>query len=227
MQLRRELLAYIGLLVALNLLLAFGAIGLFVRMGPAIERILDENVRSIVAAEQVLSRLADDAALTPVTRAQVHDALATAERNVTEEGESAAISTLQAALPDALEGDATARREAVAALRDLSEINRTAMDRADSDARSLGSAGAWSAVFIGGLSFLLSVLVVSRLESRFIRPLSDLHEVVVAARRGERLRRCQLLDAPHEVVQVAEAVNELLDERLAAKPGDIDRDVEA
>jgi hypothetical protein len=36
MQLRRNLLFVIAALVALNLLLAFGAIGLFGRMGPAI-----------------------------------------------------------------------------------------------------------------------------------------------------------------------------------------------
>ncbi len=215
MELRRELLLSIGVLVALNLLLAFGAIGLFTRMGPAIERILNENVKSIVAAEEILAQLADGREASPRVRAQVEEALAVAERNVTEAEEPAVLEALRQVLPAALDGTPPARQQAAAAVRELIEINRAAMDRADARARGLGSAGAWAAVFIGALSFLLSVVVVSRLESRFIRPLSELHQVVLAARRGDKMRRCQLLDAPHEVVQVAEAVNELLDDRLA------------
>ena len=44
MQLRREFLVGLGTLVTLNILFAFGAIGLLLSMSPAIELILQENI---------------------------------------------------------------------------------------------------------------------------------------------------------------------------------------
>ena len=60
MRLQRDFLLSVGILVAFNILLAFGAIGLFTRMSPAIERILQENVYSTDAAEEMLALLARD-----------------------------------------------------------------------------------------------------------------------------------------------------------------------
>jgi hypothetical protein len=108
MELRRELLLTIGTLVLLNLSLAFGAIGLFVRMGPAIERILQENVYSIIAVEEILTELADagSAPLPPGARAQVNQALDNAKRNVTEEAERPVLIALKRNLPSAMDGEA-------------------------------------------------------------------------------------------------------------------------
>ena len=221
MELRRELLLTIGTLVLLNLLLAFGAIGLFVRMGPAIERILQENVWSIMAAEEMLAEFAEAGApLTPEARARVGQALDNAKRNVTEEEERPVLAAVERALPSAMDGEPGARRQAIASLRQLIQINREAMRKVDEEARRLGSAGAWAGAFVGFLSFLLSVFVVVRLQKRFVRPLVDLYEVLEGAREGERLRRCRLEDAPLEVIQVTRAVNRLLDERLQRTQGD-------
>jgi hypothetical protein len=90
MNLRRELFVAIGALVVLNLVLSFGAIGLFARMGPAIERILQENVSTIVAAEKILGELARLDHARPLDEAQrkrIAGALADAEHNITEEEE--------------------------------------------------------------------------------------------------------------------------------------------
>jgi methyl-accepting chemotaxis protein len=221
MELRRELLFTIGALILLNLLLAFGAIGLFVRMGPAIERILQENVYSIVAAEGILAELAEggSAPLPPEARARVGRALNNAKRNITEEEERPVLAALDRSLPPAMDGDPDARREIVASVRQLIRINREAMRGVDEEARRLGGAGAWAAVFVGFLSFLLNVLVVVRLQKRLVRPLVDLHEVLEGARQGEQLRRCRLSDAPREVIQVTQSVNRLLDERLERTNG--------
>jgi methyl-accepting chemotaxis protein len=222
MELRRELLLTIGTLVLLNLFLAFGAIGLFVRMGPAIELILQENVYSIVAAEEILAELAETGStpLTPEARARVGQALDNAKRNVTEEDERPTLTALERALAPAMGGEPEGRRQAVASARQLLRINREAMRQVDQEARRLGGAGAWAAVFVGFLSFLLSVFVVVRLQKRFTRPLVDLHQVLEGAREGDRLRRCRLADAPREVIQVMQAVNRLLDERLERTNGD-------
>lgn len=217
METRREILLSVGGLVLLNLLLAFGAIGLFVRMGPAIERILQENVTSIVAAEEILAAVAaaGGEALDPAARKRVRAAVERASRNVTEAQERPVLRRLGEQLPGALAGHAPARTRVVEELRSLIRINRQAMGRVDARARRLGAAGAWAAVLVGLLSFLLSLVVVARLQRRLVGPLSELFEVITASQGGDRLRRCSPGDAPREVVQVARAVNRLLDERLS------------
>jgi hypothetical protein len=220
MELRREILITIGALVSLNLLLAFGAIGLFVRMGPAIDRILEENVLSIVAAEEMLAELAahEPALLAPEVRARVRQSLDRAQLNVTEEAERPILAAIEGQLADAMDGSVSARAAMIREVRRLILINREAMNDADKEARRLGIAGAWAAVLVGFGSFMLSVFVVVRLQSRFVRPLEELYQVLEDARGGVRLRRCRTREAPREVVQIARSVNKLLDERLDLTP---------
>ncbi len=219
MNLRRELFVAIGALVVLNLVLSFGAIGLFARMGPAIERILEENVYTIVAAETILGELARldrPGPLDTPEKAVIARALADAERNITEEEERPVLSSLRTLWPKVAGGETDARVAFVSDLERLVEINRNAMTKVDDQARRLGNAGAWSAVFIGALTFLLSLIVLARLERRFVRPLLELHEVVKSARQGHPLTRCRSgIDAPREVLDLTHTVNQLLDERLA------------
>lgn len=216
MELRREFLFTIGALVFVNLLLAFGSIGLFLRMGPAIAHILEENVVSIVAAEEMLAELAEanGGSLDADRKARLEAGLRTALGNITRSDERAELESLQLLFPAVVEGVPEARRRAIGHLRQLVRVNREAMREADVEARRLGSASAWTAVFVGLLSFVWSVFVVVRLQRRFLRPLSELHEVLEGARHGERFRRCRFADAPKEVVQVIESTNRLLDERL-------------
>lgn len=216
MELRRELLLTIGVLVLLNLLLAFGSIGLFVRMGPAIERILQENVYSIVATEEMLTVLAEFGGepLPKGARALLRESLQKARQNVTENEEEEVLESIERHLFAAMDGDSQARKTVIGELAQLIRINRDAMRRVDEKARRLGSAGAWAAVFIGFLSFVLSLFVVVRFQTRFVRPLVNLYEVLISVHQGNRLRRCHVGEAPREVVQVVHSVNELLDARM-------------
>lgn len=217
MNLRRELLLAVGVLVVLNLALAFGSIGLFVRMGPAIERILNENVYSIVAAEEILLELsaAGDEPLREGSTKLIEQALSKMEKNVTEPEERPALLQLRISWPSVKQGDIVARSDFAVHLRTLLTINRTAMEMGNSEAKRLGRAGAWSSVLVGFVTFLLSLIVLARLERRFVIPLLDLHQVLEGARKGERLRRCKkAIDAPREVLQLTQAVNTLLDERF-------------
>lgn len=216
MELRREVLLAIGSLILVNLLLAFGAVGLFARMGPAIERILQENVYSITATEEILGELAatGSAALPDDARARVGQALQRAQQNVTEDDERPVLAALERRLPPAMAGDRASRELVVADLQRLIGINRDAMGRVDEEARRLGSAGAWAAVLLGFLSFVLSLLVVVRLQRSFVGPLLELSEVMARVHRGDHWRRCHAKAAPREVVRVMEAVNQLLDERV-------------
>lgn len=220
MALRREFLVTLGALVLLNLCLAFGAIGLFVRMGPAIAHILEENVSSTTAAQEILAEIAEAGSL-PVRADQsvrVQRLLGEAQQNMTEESERVVLLSLERSLPSALDGDPDSRQQVVNSIRQLVRANREAMLEADEEARRLGNAGAWTAVLVGLASFWTSILVILRLQRRVLRPLAELHEVLERARLGDRLRRCHATDAPHEVVQIMLATNRLLDERLERSP---------
>lgn len=216
MGLGRELLLTIGTLVLLNLILAFGAIGLFLRMGPAIEYILEENVYSIVSGEEVLAELALSRgdALPLAARERVARALSNAKQNITEEAERPILAELERQIPAAMDGDMGATNLSVEAIKQLIRINRSAMREVDDEARRLGTAGAWAAVLVGSLTFLLGILIVSRLRERFVTPLLELSEVLDSAKQGNRLRRCRTTDGPRELGQITESVNELLDQRL-------------
>jgi len=215
MKLRTELLFYTIGLAALNLLLAFGVIGLFTRMGPAIERILNENVVSIEAAEQMLAAFAAHPGELPAeARTRVNKALEAARANVTEAEERPVLDRLERNIGAALDGEAEARQVVLADLGALIDINREAMTVVDLEARRLGSAGAWAAVFIGALSFGFSLLVVSLLRRRLLEPLLEIHETLRAAQQGDRFRRCRGFDAAVELKQAGQALNVLLDERL-------------
>lgn len=215
MDLRREIVTMIGVLVLLNVLLAFGAVGLFARMGPAIDEILRANVYSMAAAEDALVVLAevDGDPVAAEGRATIEEALARLHSNVTEADEAPALAALQAALPEALAAPGPARAAVVRELDHLMTINREAMTRADADARRLGRAGAWASALLGALAFAVSLLVLQRARARLIAPIVELDEVVAEIRGGQVLRRGRLREAPAELVRVVSGVNELLDER--------------
>lgn len=225
MELRRELILSIGALVVLNVVLAFGAIGLFVRMGPAIEHLLRENVRSTAAAEEMLVEMAAAGGLplTDAARARVRAAYQRARDNVTEAEEEPVLRAMARELPAALAGDARARAALVREIHRLSAINRVAMQEGNENAQRLGRAGAWAGVFVGALSFCLSFVVVSRLRRRFLTPLIDLHTVLEGVRRGEQFRRCRKGDVPAEIGQVLASVNMLLDDRLERMQEEVER----
>lgn len=215
MRLRTELLLYTALLAMLNVLLAFGAIGLFMRMGPAIERIIKENVVSITAAEDVLAEFAAaPGELDAAARQRVHAAIEHAAANVTVAAETPVIGAMRQQWAAAASGAAGPRAELISQTRALIGINRRAMTAVDEEAQRLGTAGAWAAVFIGSLTFAFSLLIVAQLRQRLVDPLLELHAVLAAAREGDRFRRCRMHEAPVELKQAAQALNTLLDERL-------------
>ncbi|QDU69247.1 hypothetical protein [Engelhardtia mirabilis] len=215
MALRQEFTLSMGVLALLNLGLAFGAVGLLTRMGPAIELIMQDNVYSIDAAEEILIELSA-ADLYPAGErgsGPALEAFARARQNVTEVGEVAVLDSIEASLPGAFAGEQQAKRQLLASVRELIDINREAMERIEAEAERLGSAGAWAAVLAGIVSFLLTLLIVTRLRRRFAIPLASIHQVLSGALAGDPFRRCHTLSGPLELVQVGQAVNQLLDER--------------
>lgn len=220
MQLRTELAATVVGFVALNLLLVFTAIGLFARMGPAIERILQRNDASIVAAEEVLETLAVGAGAPVQEReiAAIRQAIGRARGNITEVGEERVLDAIEASLQPALAGAPDARRALVARVHELIAVNRAAMQEVDRDAQHIGSAGAWVAAFVGLLSLALSLFLTRSLARRVLLPVGELRATLAAATSGDRFRRCATKNAAPELRQALDGVNQLLD-RVAPPAG--------
>lgn len=228
MQLRNELDITAVALVAVQVLTSFAAIGLLVRMSPVVERVLDDNVASVEAVEDMLGALAVADAAPDAAAARFGRGLARARANVTESEEAPLLARIDAVRGPALLGDPAAREAAVAALAELSAVNRRSVERTDTEAQRLGYAGAWTAAGLGVVSFVIAVAVSRRLVRRVEQPLAEIDAALLAARRGDTHRRVNVSDAPEEVVRVAQEVNDLLDLRCqapgcATPPVDIDR----
>lgn len=222
MQLRREFLVGLGTLVTLNILFAFGAIGLLLRMSPAIERILQENIYSIEATEEMLSLLVQSSRQPSrdMTLQQFEQAWQRARNNVTEAEETSVLQTIQQHYRAAIGGDEQAVGTVVRALQRLMHINRSAMEATDEEAQRLGFAGAWVAVLVALVSFVISLMVVHKLEGRVLNPFVELYRVLQSVLAGNPYRRCREIDAPEEIKRVLNSVNLILDERLTRNHAD-------
>jgi nitrogen fixation/metabolism regulation signal transduction histidine kinase len=217
MQLRQQFRVSLAILVGFQLITAFGAIGLLSRMTPAIAEILSENEYTIEAAHQMLLVLVRQAFEpgAPEMQQQFREALERAKSNITEPGEPAVLEQLERLSTPALQGDPAALRATVESIRKLVGINRQAMRHAESEARRLGTAGAWAAVILAIAGLAASVLVSRRLAGRLLDPLGELYEVTEAARQGDKFRRCHQLGATAELGRLLESVNFLLDQCAA------------
>ncbi len=220
MRVRAELGLAIGALLAVQVLTSFGAIALLSRMSPAIAQIVEENLYSIDAVEEMLAALA----LAQVDAAEAGrsfaGALERARSNITEDEEGPALEMIERHYEAALSGDAEARGRTVAGLRELARINYASTWHADQRAQRLGTAGAWAAVLLGAMGFVLSGVAIGRLVRRVVRPLADLRDTVSAFRGGDPHRRCRRPDAPVEFQEVAETLDDLLDAHHARERRD-------
>lgn len=215
MELRRELFFAIGVLLALNVLLAFVSIGLFARMGPAIEGILHSKASRIAASEEILATLAEAsvAAVAPYRQAKAIDAIAAAKRNASNPKERILLESMDMNLQAALAGDKRAIMLEIRSARQLIQMHRRVMHNMDRRAQQLGVAGAWAVVFMGFLSFVLSFVAIKRLARRVMAPMMELGNVLASVRQGDRYRRCQRREAPVEIAQIFRNINTLLDEK--------------
>jgi hypothetical protein len=124
------------------------------------------------------------------------------------------VQTIQQNYRAAIEGDEQAVDTVVRALRRLIHVNRRAMEATDKEARRLGFAGAWVAVLVALVSFVISLIVVHKLEERVLNPFVELYRVLQSVLAGNPYRRCREIDAPEEIKRILSSVNLILDERL-------------
>lgn len=221
MSLQRDVSVAVGLLTGLAFVVALGAAGLLVRMGPAIETILERNGRSLEAGEEILRVLlvTRPGAVTPEAQAALDGALVRARQFVTEPEEGQIVAHIEQLAPRAIRGDDPARAQVADALATFAEVNRNAMRRADEQARRFSSGGAWGVVFLGLAAAVLSTAVSRRLRRRAVEPLAALDGALDAYLRGDRHRRVAALDACDDIRRLGANVNRLLDADMAKVSG--------
>lgn len=205
------------LLIALNLLMSFGAIGIFMRMAPAIERIIERNERSLQSCEEMLTYLAystnsttDD---TSERQTNFLNSLHRARNNVTEAGELQAINDIETHYIKAFRGDHERRNATIVAIQHLSQLNRQAMVEADRKARQLGNAGAWGIVFMASMAFIAGLCFVRSLRRNVVEPLDEIQQVIEAANHGDLMRRCSMPNPPQTIRHIFKGINDILDRK--------------
>ncbi len=202
------------LLIGINLLMAVGTIGIFTRMAPAIDVIIEHNDRSLKACEEMLAALAISGTGTSLSAENAHlfrSAFERAKSNVTEPEEPQILEKIESRLEPLLSGEMASREVVVADVLELGRINREAMAAADRRAQLLGKTGAWGVVFMALSAFLAGVIFIRSLNRRVVLPLQEIHDVIAAQRNGETMRRCAGADLSQDVAVVFTGINELID----------------
>ena len=222
MRMRTEVQLAVMTLLAIQVATSLGTSGLLSRISPAIERIFTENVRTQQGTEDMMAALALDGSADAEQRHTLFEnGLATAEGNITEPQEKPILDRIEVLRDEAMRQPGTARHNLVDSLRDLSAINRTAMRRADDDAKRLGVAGAWSAVLLGLLSFVASFALSRRLVRRLEHPIAELDATLQAARQGDLHRRVHAQEIPEDLRRIVLEVNRILDLPLEPPPAPV------
>jgi nitrogen fixation/metabolism regulation signal transduction histidine kinase len=219
-ELRRDLLLGVGSLFGLNLVLAFATIAVFMRMGPVTDRMSRENVVALEAGEQMLALMTEAGAapfdatqrrLFTIARGRAAAALA----GPAADGPIGRLVALEDAIAA---GTMAARQEAIVQLRGLSATSRADLEAGHREARRLGLAGAWFAVFVASIALILGVIAVRRLTHRLLVPIRELWATLEAAHAGNIYRRCAVAQAPLEIGRIVHQVNEMLDLRSSRQP---------
>lgn len=204
-------------LILLNLIMAMGAVWIFMRMTPAIQRIIERNEHSLEACEEMLASLtlhdhvvgADGSELV----ARFESALHRAENNITEREEPEALQAIRGAYAGAFSDDPIAGKQTVSAILQLGRINRQAMIDADLRAQHFGRAGAWSIVFMAVSVFLVGMIFNRYLRDAVVAPLDEIERVILAHERGDALQRCFGNAATQEIKRICNGLNNLLDHK--------------
>ena len=214
MRLTHAVRAGAWLLVGLNLLLSFGAIGLLTRMTPAIAQIMERNGQSIKACEDLLTlfALAGDHPLNESDQERALALVARIRGNITEPEEPALVEAIERHLAPALEGEQKAKAAAVDRIVQLSGVNQVAMIKADHRAQQLGQAGAWGVVFMAVATFLAGLFFIHSLNRRVVLPMEEIHAVLRAQRNRDSMRRCCGPDLPQDMRAIFAGINDLLDQ---------------
>jgi hypothetical protein len=196
--------------------MAFGAIGIFGRMTPAIENILQKNALSLQTCETMLAEL--NLARFPQKADQAlkrfKTALIKAQNNITEKHEAQVLENIEKNCLQAFRGNKEAIELTINNLRKLSSINHAAMASADANAQQMGHGGAWAIVFMALLTFTSGVIFIHQITNKLLIPIAEIKSVLIEHLSGETKRRCTGFNLPRDIRSIYGNLNQILDRSM-------------
>jgi hypothetical protein len=210
-----EIRAGLGVLLAIQLIATFGVMGLLVRMNPAIDAVVHDDLPTLAATQDMAVVLAEESCRATPEVSRFVVALDRAEAVSADPTEQARLAQIREAQTAAFSGDCDARTSVIGNIVELADANRTEMLRASTSARQLAIAGGWATALVGLLAFVVSLLLLRGWLRRFADPLRELEAVLQANASGDPYRRNRRMEGPNELGVIAARVNHLLDRKLA------------
>lgn len=206
------------LIIIINLLMGFGAIGIFARMSPAIADIIKKNERSLKACENMLVALTRSIygkTERLAAKKLFVESMEGAFKNISEKEEASTIEMIRQNYEKYFnDNDLNSLNLITERIQKLSDINRKAMQEADIEAQHLGKSGAWGIVFMATFSFITGLLFLKNLSIKLLKPLEEIVNVLNANQNGDFKRRCSGINLPSDVKGIFGLINKLLDRTI-------------
>ncbi len=202
------------LLVLLNVVLAFTAVWMLLRIPPAVAPVMEQA--SLAACEEMLACLA--AAKSPQqaeSRAGFEQALQSVRAD--REQDVQAVQIIMQHYKQAFAGSHMEIQKTSAALLALTQNQRRNLAHAGRQVRQFASAGAWAIVFMAQAIFLIGLLFLRKQKKHLLAPLEEVYVVLQAQKNGDNLRRCGSSYASQDMQFIFSGINELLDRTLDLK----------
>ncbi len=216
MKLSHSIKISISFLVSINLLIAFGAIWLFMRIAPAIDLIVKNNVSSLESCQGMLASLipTENESIAKKNFRIFEYNLKKAKDNALKNSERVRVNTIRRNYKKAFDNDIESRSHIMLAIDQLARINKDAIFKLEKKAMQLSKTGAWGIVFMAGMMFLLSMLLLQRLNKKFLYPVEEIYDVMKACKNNDNLRRCTGVNMNEDMKLIFDETNKLLDERI-------------
>lgn len=205
--------------------IAAGAISLFLQLSPAIETIIERNVVSLEAVEEMLSALViaegnkGDVQSTQFEFAEkkFFAALEQARKHMVEQEEFRLVPNITLKARKYFDGEDSELKPLLTEINALSATNRQGMVSSDLNAKQLGRAGAWTMMLLGFCGFVVSLYVSHRLVHSLIYPIEEIYSVTESHLQGDTNRRAYDFSlAPQQLRAISHFLNSNLDRQLAA-----------
>ena len=203
-------------LITMNLVVSFCTIWLFIRILPAIDLIVQNNISSIEAAENMLTTLSviENEGTTKRDLQAFKIALNDAKNNITNEDEKIALGIINRSYRKAFENDISSRKELRFAIDYLFQINRDELSRLKQEASQISMAGAWGLVFMSLFMFFITLWFLRKLDKKLLVPTNEIYDVIKCYKNNEKFRRCKGTNLNRDIKFIFNGVNDLLDERI-------------
>ena len=210
-------------LVGLNLVLAVITMGLFLRIGPSLDKQFEISQKSLELSGRMLSHLvAMRNESSPPMEEVFRNTLGETKKAETSEAALAYVADIENTFKSELTTTATEAKSTTRnfsntaqAIQKLIKFHFIAMQKAKSNVEFLSHSGAWIAAFVAWLAFTTALFIYRHTQRSFMKPLEEIHSVLQAAREGDVHRRCTISNqAAMQLKAIESGLNDILDDKL-------------